>query len=113
MTGLSDFVIKDENGLSTFDLGKLKKLPIDEFAKRYIEEMDSFMKNHVGLPMCYPCSKPVKTADDLVRYFGLNLHRKCFLEEYENDIAENLAPRHREYYGLVKKFIETNAPTRS
>lgn len=112
MTKLNDFLATDRNGLSIYDLDKLNKISVEEFAKMRLEEMESFMKNHGKKVDCFACPESIESANNLVRYFGRNAHNKCFLEEYENDIFD-MSVYEKEYFGLVKKSIEANAPTRS
>ncbi len=107
MASLNDFLVEDRIGLLIYDMNRLNKVPIEEFAKMRLEEMESFMKNHGKSPACYSCSKPIESADNLVRYFGRNDHNDCFLREYENDIFDFTAYQ-KEYFGLVKKSIEAN-----
>ncbi len=109
MARLNDFLGTDIYGLSIYDMDKLNKIPIEGFAKMRLEEMESFIKNHGKKVDCFACPEPIESANNLVRYFGRNVHNKCFLEEYENDIFD-MSVYEKEYFGLVKKSIEANAP---
>lgn len=116
MARLDDFLDERDYSFFNYDVNRLKELPIEEFAKMRVEKMKFFMGKYVeshdgGFPICFPCSKQIETADNLVRYFGRYLHNKCFLEEYGNDIFD-LGIHDKEYFGLVKRAVEMNALAR-
>ena len=101
--GLSDFLIKRRKEL-TFNTNKLKALPIEDFARLWVDEMDLFMKNHGYFSPCDDCLKPIITPGNYVRYFGANYHSDCFIRAYEIQ-RERLQIEDQEFFDLVKDSL--------
>ena len=83
---IMDYTVEDRRGQLTLDIPRLMELSDDEFKEAYSNEMKAFVKffYSYGNPQelnCGLCSGPAN-ADNLIRYFGENLHRSCFITRY-------------------------------
>lgn len=106
MTRLSDFVITDKLnllGIATLDVARLMELSDRDFVGVYRSEIDTFMDNHGHNPRCSRCSVAVR-RDNLVRYFGENLHYSCFITAYFQE-REELEEREQDFFDRVVKLV--------
>ncbi len=53
---------------------------------------------------CWECSRKINSADDLIRYYGANLHKECFKAVYEEE--KRTRPDDTEYFDLVLNSID-------
>ena len=102
--GLSDFLVKNSNGLLYLDIKKARQIPPSEFRRRYIEDMQTYFDNHNKPTItCWDCNREISSASELFRYFGANLHKECLVKRYEADTAKPLVIGgwEREYFDLI------------
>ena len=88
---LNDFVT-NSNGMVNVSL--LEKESVEdlramlvEASRVYLEEHKKFLPNHSV--QCYDCKQEVDKPENLIRYFGLNLHPDCFKKTYAGE-KENI-----------------------
>jgi hypothetical protein len=102
---LGDFINDDSfhSGQATLDVKRLMELSADDFVSAFRNEMRNYVKNHGHSPRCSRCPGKVD-AEDIIRYFGENLHSACFISAYFQE-REKLDEREREYFDRVVKLI--------
>lgn len=85
--GLNDFLVKDPlGGFSIIDMDRVSKLPIEEFRKRYVEDMQTYLDSHPRpIVECGGCLEDIDSAADLIRRYGVNFHRECFKDVHEKE----------------------------
>lgn len=77
--GMSDFRFRDWRGMGVFDVDKLGELSFREFRKLYVEEMQTYFDQWGDDSVrCSGCPDMIKGAEELFRYYGANLHLRCF-----------------------------------
>ena len=100
---LADFVGK----YGVLDVPMLMELDDENFASVLFDESKSYMENHGRLPCCRRCDMPVSAPENLVRYFGTNLHDNCFVELYERERnTSHFTDRERTYFDRVLKMVK-------
>ena len=107
---LGQYFIEDRNGLLTLDVLRLMELSDEDFSNWRLSEMQNYFKNHGRNPTCSRCSVIIESPDNLVRYFGENLHSSCFMEKYKRE-KNNLNEGEQTYFDRVLSLIK-NVPTR-
>src|SRR5438552_542208 len=103
--GLRDFLVKDfQFGLNLFDEKKLNELSLEDFRKRYIEEMQTYFDDaKVSKIKCWECPKTIDSAEDLAKLYGAYLHRECFKVSYNQEIRNG---RKVDYFDRVLSSLE-------
>lgn len=101
---LDDFLLP--GFLGGYDIEKLSEVPPKEFREMYIDRMKEYPLITSGgkLRKCEECSSTVDSANELVRYFGLNIHTSCFEQFYSRE-REDLCEQDKLYFDLVLKSI--------
>ncbi len=104
-SSLRDFLVQGVFG-PVWDVEALSEIPLEEFRRRYIEDMQNYFDNHNKPTIqCGKCSEEIKSADDLIRYYGANLSRKCFRELYARERDED-NEQGRRYFDLVLDSLD-------
>jgi len=100
---ISDFAGRD----GMIDVPELMRLTDSEFASALFEESRKYMENHGKTVFCRDCDMPVSAPEDLVRYFGMNMHGACFIEAYETERERHhLSDGERAYFDRVLKVVQ-------
>lgn len=104
--GLTDFVVEDNSGMLIYDIKKITSagLSLHDFRRKYIEEMQGFFDNHNNLVSCSRCFAEIATPENLIRYFGNNLHFSCFTTIYGRE-REGLEEKARAFFDIVRDSI--------
>ena len=98
-----------QDGLCTLDFEKLRKTSDKEFRKIHLEEINSFIRNHVKQtgrkPICGYCKEIVERSEDLVRERGGSSHIWCFEPIYNSELRKKFPGHEQEYFDrLIKVF---------
>ena len=109
MASLQELAVEYRSGLWGPDIARLKALSPMEFRKCYVADMTLFIAEHRKLtghaPTCTCCSRQIGSGNELVRYFGTNLHHECFVstygEERQQDTHPGFSTNETEYFDLV------------
>lgn len=96
---LNDYINSGEE----LDIGKLSQLSPEKFREMYMKEMATFYRNHGKAPNCGKCHNPVENPEDLIRYFGANLHVGCFLDEFGEERSK-LRECEKRFFDLVSRI---------
>lgn len=96
-------------GLLTTDNNKLKRLKHEEFQNQRLRiVIGNFLENHLNLnghyPFCFKCQEIINKPENLIRYFGLNLHPDCFKLVYVSERG-NLVGTEKDYFDLVRNLF--------
>ena len=79
----------------------------EQFASALLEESAQCMRNHGSIPCCRVCKVQIIKSENLVRYFGTNLHDSCFIEVYEKERnGHHLKDGEREYFDRVLEVVK-------
>lgn len=99
--GFRPFIVDSESNHFAFHkVSDLLALPDEEFAERYLGEMELYFFEHARdclkrMEMredknlepigCSDCRLPIDSARDFRRYYGSSLHHGCFLKRWDAD----------------------------
>jgi hypothetical protein len=111
MVDLEDFWIKDplNKSIISVNFKKVLSLSDEDFANYYLQLMDTYNlfwkeRNQV---LCGHCHEELSGPRDLVRYFGLNLHKICFPEYFKSYPPQDKTLQ--KYFQRVVKMVSSNS----
>ncbi len=92
-------------GTLNLNVSKLMKLSDKEFKELMIGESKNYIEFHQEESMkstirCVGCEGEIDSPENLIRYFGLNLHPFCFLDMYSEE-RDNLKEREKRYFDRI------------
>jgi hypothetical protein len=100
-------------GRNTLNFQKVNQLSDKEFSKLYLELMveyrdkNDWWSSDEKTPYCSvsDCHSIITGPEDLVRYYGRSLHRKCFVKLYKKERESERNETLRKYFDLVVRMI--------
>lgn len=106
---LKDFCYKARViDLVVIDSKALMELFDRDFKQLHENEMQAhfnFLENvKVYEIMCHQCRNLISTPNELIRYFGSNIHRNCFKDYYPKQ-REKIEENERIYFDRVHSLI--------
>lgn len=101
------------------DYEKILELSDEEFEQLHSEKMHEYVDvdgwwTNEKIPLCGGCHEAIEGPEGMVRYYGNNLHKYCFLNYRRKDFEKHGdSPTMKKYWDRVINMLERQLPVRN